>query len=342
MSKDVFFFGSGFSKSLINAYPTLNDLSKYIKEKLSYEKGSVKLHFENEVPNSFHDNVEDLLTYLSSRLPYKTDVQILADETLYKDITSKLAKYFYYLREQYSTYYTAENDNKIFAKYILENKCTCITLNYDLVLEDLLYKNTSKEYQRANSNYSVFYKIPIVALNNRVPTGYGCLAEYETDFHRTEMPEIIKLHGSINWLSVGQSNTDTIYSAIGNEKEYLKTDLNTFIVPPVLDKQSQYNNIILRALWKRAFNAIENAENIYIYGFSFPSTDYSIKFLFQSALRNNPNCKIYVINTKESFDELKKRYDDVFGNNKCDFDCCVENNQLNSLLEIINSIKLKI
>ena len=337
MGEDIFFFGSGFSKSLIPQYPTLRELSKYIKNELCYEKGSVKEHFQNEVPNKFHNDIETLLTYLSSKLPYKTDVQISMDEALYKDITSKIAKYFYALRKKSKVDYNEDNI-KEFAKYIRDNKITCITLNYDLIVEDLLYKNTPETYQQDNKNYSVFYKIPITELANRIPTGYGGFLSHETDFHRTKMPKIIKLHGSINWLSIGQTNTDPIYSEIGTEKEYLKTDLNTFIVPPVLDKQSQYNNIILRALWKQAFNTLRTANNIYIYGFSFPLTDFSIKFLFQSALKNNNNYKIYIINTNTNLDNLKNRYFDVFEEDKCDFSCCVEKNQLNTLLGLLENL----
>lgn len=336
MEKDVFFFGSGFSKSLFPEYPTLNELSKFIKRKLVCEKGSVQQHFNEEVPSKFHDNVETLLTYLSSNLPYKSDIQISADEALYKDITSKIATHFYDLKNSYKI----NNDDNIseFAKYILDNKCTCITLNYDLVLEELLYTNTPEEYQKANGNYSIFYKIPIIDLFYRIPNHYGfTFANNEIDYNRSKMPAIIKLHGSINWLSTGMSNDDLLYSEYGNEATYMKSDLQSFIVPPVLDKQSQYKNNILRTLWKQAFNAIENAKNIYIYGFSFPETDYSIKFLFQSALMNNSSCKIYVINTNNSLRELKTRYCRIFGKKNCDFSCCVENNQLSSLLNIITN-----
>ena len=342
MGEDIFFFGSGFSKSLIPQYPTLRELSKYIKNELCYEKGSVKEHFQNEVPNKFHNDIETLLAYLSSKLPYKTDVQISMDEALYKDITSKIAKYFYDLRKQLKVDYN-ENNIKEFAKYILDNKITCITLNYDLILEDLLYKNTPETYQQYNKNYSVFYKIPITELANRIPDGGsgGAFSDYEKDDDRTEILEIIKLHGSINWLSSGQTN-DPIYCETETEqeqkKEYLKTDLNTFIVPPVLDKQSQYNNIILRALWKKAFNTLRTANNIYIYGFSFPLTDFSIKFLFQSALKNNNHYKIYIINTNTNLDNLKNRYFDVFEEDKCDFSCCVEKNQLNTLLGLLKNL----
>lgn len=334
MSNDVFFFGSGFSKSLINSYPTLNELSNYIKSEFQYEKESVHRHFMHEVPDKFHDNIETLLTYLSSNLPYKTPVQVSADEALYKDITSKLAKKFQELRQEHEVN-ANEQSIKQFARYILDNKCTCITLNYDLILEDILHKNTSPEYQKSNGNFSVFYKIPIINLKNRVPDGYGRFVDIKTDINRTNMPEIIKLHGSINWLYSGLSMSDPVYSKTGDEADYLKSGLINFIVPPVLDKQSQYNNVIIKSLWTKAFNAIENARNIYIYGFSFPQTDYSIRFLFQSALRNNPYCKIYVVNTDSNLEALKSHYIEIFGEHNCNFDCCVANNHIKTLLNVI-------
>lgn len=334
MSSDVFFFGSGFSKSLINNYPTLNELSNYIKSKFQYEKESVQKHFVHEVPSKFHDNIETLLTYLSSNLPYKTPVQVSADEALYKDITSKLAKYFKQLRSDYNID-ANEPYIKQFAQYILGNKCPCITLNYDLMLEDILHKNTSTEYQESNDNFSVFYKMPIINLKNRVPDGYGRLAGTKTDINRINMPEIIKLHGSINWLYSGLSMSDPVYSETGDEDDYLKSGLINFIVPPVLDKQSQYNNVIIKSLWTKAFNAIEKARNIYIYGFSFPQTDYSIRFLFQSALRNNPYYKIYVVNIDSNLEALKSHYIEIFGEHNCNFDCCVGNNQLGALINIL-------
>lgn len=334
MSRDVFFFGSGFSKSLINNYPTLKELSDYIKNEFQYEKKSVHTHFMREVPSKFHDNIETLLTYLSSNLPYKTPVQVSADEALYKDITSKLAKRFQELRQEHEVNVN-EPSIKQFARYILDNKCTCITLNYDLMLEDVLYKNTPPEYQDANKNFSIFYKIPITNLQNRIPVSCGGYASFNTDFERVQMPEIIKLHGSINWLYSGLSMSDPVYSETGDEADYLKSGLINFIVPPVLDKQSQYNNVIIKSLWTKAFNAIENARNIYIYGFSFPQTDYSIRFLFQSALRNNPFCKIYVVNTDSNIEALKSHYNEIFGEHNCDFSCCVGNNQLGALLNIL-------
>lgn len=177
--------------------------------------------------------------------------------------------------------------------------------------------------------------MPIINLKNRVPDGYGRLAGTKTDINRINMPEIIKLHGSINWLYSGLSMSDPVYSETGDEDDYLKSGLINFIVPPVLDKQSQYNNVIIKSLWTKAFNAIEKARNIYIYGFSFPQTDYSIRFLFQSALRNNPYYKIYVVNIDSNLEALKSHYIEIFGEHNCNFDCCVGNNQLGALINIL-------
>ena len=96
MSNDVFFLGSGFSKAIDNNYPILSELSKEIQNNLSTEKKSVGIHYREEIPTQYKSNIETLLTFLSSKLPYKTAVQNLADETLYKleskKCTQELAK----------------------------------------------------------------------------------------------------------------------------------------------------------------------------------------------------------------------------------------------------------
>ncbi|HEH4458971.1 TPA: hypothetical protein SG266_001000, partial [Campylobacter coli] len=109
-------------------------------------------------------------------------------------------------------------------------------------------------------------------------------------------------------------------------KDELFVDLKPLIIPPILDKTNNYNHILLRSLWKKAFKAIQKAKNIYIYGFSFPVTDLSVVYLFKSALQNKQDYKIYVINTKSNIDDKKKRYNEIFGEGKCDFSFCCDDN----------------
>ena len=68
-------------------------------------------------------------------------------------------------------------------------------------------------------------------------------------------------------------------------------------------------------------------KNIYIYGFSFPETDLSVFYLFKSALNLNKNdYKIYVVNTESNIKKTKKRYNEIFSEDKCDFSFCCSDN----------------
>ncbi|HEB9427825.1 TPA: SIR2 family protein [Campylobacter coli] len=317
---DVFFFGAGFSKSLNNSYPTLAELSEYF-----LENGFI---YENE--KIYKDNLEQLLTYLITPLPFKTKEDILRDEASYLEKINKISKFFIELLE---TKEIDKNNKYILnlSQYINDNKCTCITLNYDLLLEEILFLTHENSYQDIDS-YDVFYKIPIKQIDERKNTksnNYG-FNFYQGDFNiNNNFVEIIKLHGSINWYCDQAYSNSQIYSfmeKVDRYKDELFIDLKPLIIPPILDKTNNYNHILLRSLWKKAFKAIQKAKNIYIYGFSFPITDLSVVYLFKSALQNKQDYKIYVINTKSHIDDKKKRYNEIFGEGKCDFSFCCDDN----------------
>lgn len=317
---DVFFFGAGFSKSLNNSYPTLAELSEYF-----LENGFI---YENE--KIYKDNLEQLLTYLITPLPFKTKEDILRDEASYLEKINKISKFFIELLE---TKEIDKNNKYILnlSQYINDNKCTCITLNYDLLLEEILFLTHENSYQDIDS-YDVFYKIPIKQIDERKNTksnNYG-FNFYQGNFNmNNNFVEIIKLHGSINWYCDQAYSNSQIYSfmkKVDRYKDELFVDLKPLIIPPILDKTNNYNHILLRSLWKKAFKAIQKAKNIYIYGFSFPITDLSVIYLFKSALQNKQDYKIYVINTKSNIDDKKKRYNEIFGEGKCDFSFCCDDN----------------
>lgn len=317
---DIFFFGAGFSKSLNNFYPTLAELSNYF-----LDNGFI---YENE--KIYKDNLEQLLTYLITPLPFKTKEDILRDEASYLEKINKISKFFIELLE---TKEIDKNNKYILnlSQYINDNKCTCITLNYDLLLEEILFLTHENSYQDIDS-YDVFYKIPIKQIDERKNTksnNYG-FNFYQGDFNiNNNFVEIIKLHGSINWYCDQAYSNSQIYSfmeKVDRYKDELFIDLKPLIIPPILDKTNNYNHILLRSLWKKAFKAIQKAKNIYIYGFSFPITDLSVVYLFKSALQNKQDYKIYVINTKSNIDDTKKRYNEIFGEGKCDFSFCCDDN----------------
>lgn len=56
------------------------------------------------------------------------------------------------------------------------------------------------------------------------------------------------------------------------------TDLEPFIVPPTWDK-TQYHRQISR-VWRRAAQELKSAENIFVSGYSLPSSDAFFKYLY--------------------------------------------------------------
>ena len=327
-SRNVFFFGAGFSKAINAAYPTLKELTTKLCKIYDEEISFVADYWRNEINDMYKSNIETLLTYLSSTLPYKTPVQMSTDNALYKDITSRIAIYFN------NELQTSKNDNCLpevnkLMQFILDDKSICITLNYDVLLEK--YLNNCALTRAKQIDFSNLYNAPLTELN---PTGN--ISFYDINdpepIPRDSLPDIIKLHGSINW-GITADNSSIVYYIKNGDEDYRKSHLQTYIIPPVLDKTNFYSNHILKAIWQRAHNKLSNAENIYIFGFSFPETDYSIKFLFQSALKNNKTCNVYVINVENDLTELKKHYEKIFGPGKCNFDCCKNDQQIKLLTE---------
>ncbi|HEB9333956.1 TPA: SIR2 family protein [Campylobacter coli] len=320
---DVFFFGAGFSKSLNNSYPTLAELSEYF-----LENGFI---YENE--KIYKDNLEQLLTYLITPLPFKTREEILENEASYIKKIKKIGKYFLNLKNKDIINL---NDNiKTLSRFINENKCTCITLNYDLLLEEMLFSTLDEKVSGGNV-YNIFYKMPIKYIDERTEVAQQGFNFFNDNLNngKKNSTEIVKLHGSINWYCDQIYQNSPIYFYSHNtskeSEEYQKIigkeSLRQLIIPPILDKTSNYNHIEIQSLWKKAFKAIQKAKNIYIYGFSFPVTDLSVVYLFKSALQNKQDYKIYVINTKSNIDDKKKRYNEIFGEGKCDFSFCCDDN----------------
>ena len=67
------------------------------------------------------------------------------------------------------------------------------------------------------------------------------------------------------------------------------------IVPPMKDKQYLRYGKVFSTLWERAKTALEDCEELYIIGYSFPPTDLVSKSLFRDALRRSKKLNYVVI-----------------------------------------------
>lgn len=158
---------------------------------------------------------------------------------------------------------------------LIEGKkdCSIITFNYDLGLDYSLYRR-------------------------------GILPNYglgDIDLANKKCITFLKLHGSLNWGKCTECGKITPYRQFQHSRHIIWGDYDIipvisqlknqtcsycrkplqedpFIVPPTWNKTAYHEQIDL--VWKRAALELNDAENIFILGYSLPSTDLFFHYLF--------------------------------------------------------------
>jgi hypothetical protein len=285
---------------------------------------SVNIHYQDEIADSMKDNIESLLTYLATDFPWKTDTQKYANRALYEKIVEIIQSRFELLAKNH------EEDDRIhreYEPYFREIMCGSleydfITLNYDILLESLMFKI----FETDKPGYSDVYKYPLEKAMSRK---YAYLAGKP----KMRIPAVLKLHGSANWFWAGAGATDPIYVREWKDKEedLLAAGLTPYIVPPLLDKNLFYKHVATKFIWKEAERLLRQADEIYIVGFSFPVTDLSVRYLFQSSLRNR-SPKIFVVNAS-SKKEIEVNYNEPLKGKTPSYEFCGNTEVLKSFLK---------
>ena len=116
--------------------------------------------------------------------------------------------------------------------------------------------------------------------------------------------EVLKLHGSLNWVSQHESANPPPASLIKQDVELwvtrrrkVATNMKisnkfTFpiIVPPVVNKSSILHQA-LAPIWKAAYRALSAAERVIVFGYSCPHADQESANLISRALKRNKELK---------------------------------------------------
>ena len=301
-NEDVFIFGAGFSKALNPKYPTLKELSEQIEKNYKmiafaehdgFDKPtSMVAKYYFTLPPKIRNNIEHLLTYLYAEFPWKTNTERNIDKALYYDILYRISYCFTYQTNEIKEEYLK------LGEYINRTGSTCITFNYDLLLENLLQK-TPSDFVAFSSEMNVnpinkqYYQIPMETFD----------AKDYLKLESNNFPKILKLHGSINWIYKANCDTNRILFNPSASNYALPSGYSPFIIPPVTDKTLFYKNSYISQIWQLAKNSLQNANNIYVIGYSFPETDLSANFLMNFGLQEENlnkvlSKKIYNINLK--------------------------------------------
>jgi len=182
-----------------------------------------------------------------------------------------------------------------------------ITFNYDILLEESLHvMNIPFRYVGMNENI------------------------YDYTFLEGNLP-IIKLHGSLNWEYVSSDipvqQNKKIETVVPKHMNMDGSVSESAIIPPTLLKQEindesrardkdTLTQIILQQ-WRAAIRLIWEADSLVIIGYSFPTTDFHAKRIFQIAtmwrrLNNKSKTKVLYCGGDKS-DDAKNKLEGIFG-----------------------------
>jgi hypothetical protein len=210
-------------------------------------------------------------------------------------------------------------------KKISPSEICLITFNQDIQLEKILEKLHSKRSKKVGRIFNFPYCYKLADYSKRITT-----PESARTFKMGKRKDIgicvLKLHGSLNWFSLHKRPDIPKNSILSKKKKFritrrksISVDMRyrsrtiryytlPLVIPPVSHKAGILNND-LNEIWKEAEKALNEAENVLIFGYSCPENDFESANLIRRAFIKNKNLKeISIIDPNPS---ISKRYADL-------------------------------
>jgi hypothetical protein len=309
----VFVFGAGASK--FAGFPLLKDLHGFIEEKLTGRRLdiSVNNHFEtykkfkNSLKEDLLQNIELLLTQIDLAIfenrptffGNKYEIRYL--EKIRSSFSEVLASTLRHHHFDFNRAELYQGVNQSLSRFIvkkLKPGDSIITFNWDCLVEGALW----------NNNMWTFLD------------GWGIekeISQFKTQFYPYDKPKVsnilvYKLHGSFNWSyddiheKIYFRYLDSIHQDLGSlHEDSAYSQKIIALIEPSYIKQFYKP---LKLIWLKAFEAICNAQEIYI-GYSLPPADFYAQLFFSIALAKNKECQEVIFVNPEDFPNNQEKMD---------------------------------
>lgn len=262
----------------------VDDYSSVIKQSL--ERAATYLYLkaiDTTAGSVYHEGFLNLLNLLNVVLAHTTNTLSAAPRSLtYRFLLSELAQ--------------VDSPEDL----------TIITFNYDLLAEKVL------DEIAANNGENIFQFPQCYRLENIEETrAVSSLPKFKNQSAEHQGVSILKLHGSLNWLSKHTSNEPRPHTLFASNRKLYIADspmipesltwrgrrtvyMKPIIVPPVSGKRGMMHNEF-GPLWEKAASSLREADRIVIAGYSCPPLDIEARMLLSENFRHNDSKKLYVI-----------------------------------------------
>lgn len=309
----VFILGAGFSRAVHEAMPVLSDLASMLTDRSEPATGRFPLY-------RFGNNVERWLSFLASPPPWLTAADVLRCRGDFEEASRMIAEHIEDCESVARTSPVPEWLDRI-VRWWRTADSTVITFNYDILVE-LAYVHSvnidARDDDKAKRWILDLYRVPVTPAQMRLGTVLG--NEYRDSF------ALLKLHGSRNWYRPPDQTAGTVYDTAVFEHWNLRdpgragaglaqrgvSDLAPMIVPPIATKSLYYTHTMIRSQWQAAADAIRDAIELVIIGYSLPATDLSVVDLLTANLTHRVPIEVVDINDTVA-DNIRQQIPDPDG-----------------------------
>jgi hypothetical protein len=198
---------------------------------------------------------------------------------------------------------------------------TIITFNYDLVLERSLCHALDGDYfrsiekERPFDGLSIMYyydklqKVNLILQRSECTDGKAAgTRPWMGDFGECKEVaeiEILKLHGSLNFSTNGTTQPNSPVQAVEDP----------LILPPIFNKMDYVES--LNNAWAKALQRLRKTKNVFIVGYSLPSTDIYMQYFLKAGLGPNTDLNRVFVYDPVLFKEGDGRNDMVHRYKTC-------------------------
>ena len=310
---EVFIIGSGFSRAINEAMPTMRELSEHVLPALRGRDSRLADRLERMSPN-----VELWMSYLSQSQPWLRVEQNQYNLSVAAVIRGLIHSHIDGLVR--ATDVVPEWLRQLVAKWH-ENHTTVITLNYDTLIERVAGGIEIPEPDGVMRELTAWDLYPryLVDAATRGASTWGDAPAMTF--------KLLKLHGSTNWYYSGQADfygENILYArtsalvaspaAEAMEERHLAAvaDKEALIIPPVTEKGTYFKNETVGRLWWEAANALRAAPRVVVIGYSLPQSDLGMRAFLGTVVRKR-GCEIFVVDKDSSVPE---RYGELLQSSK--------------------------
>jgi len=205
-----------------------------------------------------------------------------------------------------------------------------VTFNQDLQIEKVLQKLQATNRSRMGTIFDFPYCYVMEDARNKLSKAPDHSSTFNIGQDAQDKIRVLKLHGSLNWYSKHNSREiaknvilDTNRTLRITRRTLITTDMTfrakrkqyTFpvIIPPVAHKAGIMPRSIL-PIWEAAEIAMQNAQNIIVFGYSCPSADSESANLIMRSVKANRKLRSFSV--VDPSPTVVQRYAELIGPGK--------------------------